>query len=83
MDDMIEGMIGQGEVPETQGVAAPAPIQMDQATFMQILQMMMQAQQMQQPPMPPQGMPPGPPPGAPQGMPPDPRIAQALMQGGM
>lgn len=76
MDDMIEGMMGQGEVPETQGIAPPAPIQMDQATFMQILQMMMQAQQMQQPPMPP-----GPPQGAPQG--PDPRIAQALMQGGM
>ncbi len=74
MDDMIEGMMGQEEIPEMGGIAPPAPIQMDQATFMQILQMMMQAQQMQQQPMPP---------GPPQGMPPDPRIAQALMQGGM
>lgn len=64
-------MLGQAEVPETEGVAAPAPIQMDQATFMQILQMMVQAQQMQQQPS--QGMPAQ----APQG--PDPRIAQALM----
>jgi len=80
MDDMLEGMMGQGEVPETGAIAAPAPIQMDQQTFMQILQMLVQSQQAPQgmpQPMPPQGMPPGPPQGMPQR--PDPRIAQALM----
>ena len=81
-EELLAGMMGQEDTPDVQAMAAPAPIQMDQATFMQILQMMMQAQQQAQ--QPPQGMPPGPPQGAPpEGMPPDPRIAQALMQGGM
>jgi hypothetical protein len=81
-DENIGELLGQQEVPEMEQAEGVAPIQMDQATFMQILQMMMQAQQTQmQPPGPPQGMPQGGPPMPPQG--PDPRIAQALMQGGM
>ncbi|MGL5011505.1 MAG: hypothetical protein ACRC6I_16625, partial [Paracoccaceae bacterium] len=85
MDDATIGqMLGQQEVPDGQpATAQPAPIMMDQQTFSQILQAMVQAQmqQMQAPPA-------GPPPGAPQGGPPmpppggqpvDPRIAQALM----
>lgn len=77
-------LMGQKEVPEAQEhPQQPAPIQMDQATFGQIVQAVVQAQmqQMQSPPAPPGGMPPpGQPPGAPP-QPVDPRIAQALMQG--
>lgn len=83
-------LMGQKEIPESQEhQQKPAPIQMDQATFAQILQAMVQAQMAQMQQMQPPGPPPGgmPPPGQPQGAPPqpvDPRIAQALMaQGGM
>ena len=88
MDDKEEDLgelMGQQEVPEKEEESGPPVIQMDQATFAQILQSMMQAQMAQMQPH-------GPPPGTtPQGMPqggmppqgPDPRVAQALMQGGM
>jgi len=82
MEELGE-LIGQNEVPEKEEQSGPPVIQMDQATFAQILQSMVQAQMAQmQPPGPPPGMPPqGAPPMPPQGV--DPRVAQALMQGGM
>ena len=87
-EEAIGDLMGQQAVPEGQPPAQqPAPIMMDQATFAQILQTMVQAQMAQmQPPGPPPGMPPQGGPPMPQGGPPqgvDPRVAQALMQGGM
>jgi hypothetical protein len=86
-EDDLGALMGQQEVPEKEEAAAPPVIQMDQATFAQILQGMVQAQMAQmQPPGPPPGMPPQGGPPMPQGGPPqgvDPRVAQALMQGGM
>jgi hypothetical protein len=67
----MDPMQAMGQQPIPQG--QPQAPQMDQATLMQLLQMILGGQGMPQgQPMPPQGMPQGGP---------DPRIAQMLMQG--
>ena len=77
MDPMMQDLMGQQAYPaKPEAPEVEDSVEIPTATFMQLLQMIMASQRQ----MPPQGMPPGPPQG--QRPPVDPRIAQALMQGG-